>query len=166
MIAMIEDGTVFLIHLDKNSPSQLGFPNLLKALQTSWAATRSSSVVVVGPARYLSKQLALLIMDDEEEFPAQCPLLPAQELPYMPQIMMPPSYGYEVSFKRESKGTGVFIPQSTAPRRKNRSRRQTTVDSHPKRQLNNILSDVSMKPSLQMEQPAVTAAVSIEEMKL
>ncbi|RRT73439.1 hypothetical protein BHE74_00039581 [Ensete ventricosum] len=84
----------------------------------------------------LSKQLALLIMDDEEEFPAQCPLLPAQELPYMPQIMMPPSYGYEVSFKRESKGTGVFIPQSTAPRRKNRSRRQTTVDSHPRRQLN------------------------------
>lgn len=26
----------------------------------------------------LSKQLALLIMDDEEEFPAQYPLLPAQ----------------------------------------------------------------------------------------
>ncbi|CAL9092136.1 unnamed protein product [Musa textilis] len=84
----------------------------------------------------LSKQLALLIMDDEEEFPAQYPLLPAQELPCMPQIMMPPSYGYEVSYRRESKGTGVFIPQSTAPRRKNRPRRQTAADSHPQRQLN------------------------------
>ncbi|RWW23952.1 hypothetical protein GW17_00011786 [Ensete ventricosum] len=105
----------------------------------------------------LSKQIALLIMDDEEEFPVQCPqlpvqvgcqllpliskcLLPTQDLPYMPQVMMPPPYGYELlAYRRESKGTGVFIPRSAAPRRKNnnRSRRSTAADSNTtQRQLN------------------------------
>ncbi|RRT32562.1 hypothetical protein B296_00047569 [Ensete ventricosum] len=71
----------------------------------------------------LSKQIALLIMDDEEEFPVQCPQLPVQLLAY----------------RRESKGTGVFIPRSAAPRRKNnnRSRRSTAADSNTtQRQLN------------------------------
>ncbi|KAJ8500481.1 hypothetical protein OPV22_011033 [Ensete ventricosum] len=88
----------------------------------------------------LSKQIALLIMDDEEEFPVQCPQLPVQDLPYMPQVMMPPPYGYELlAYRRESKGTGVFIPRSAAPRRKNnnRSRRSTAADSNTtQRQLN------------------------------
>ncbi|WOK95987.1 hypothetical protein Cni_G04694 [Canna indica] len=79
----------------------------------------------------LSKQIALLIMDDEEDFPLQCPQLHHQELPQMPRMMMPHLLPYRfevVSHRRESKGTGVFIPRSTAPiRRKNRSRRSTTT---------------------------------------
>ncbi|CAL9106016.1 uncharacterized protein LOC135633047 [Musa acuminata AAA Group] len=101
----------------------------------------------------LSKQIALLIMDDEEEFPVQCPQLPIQDLPYMPQVMMPPAYGYElVAYRRESKGTGVFIPRSAAPRRKNnnRSRRSTAADSNTHRQLNKsaaVASQVTNKCS-------------------
>ncbi|RWW22304.1 hypothetical protein GW17_00013503 [Ensete ventricosum] len=87
----------------------------------------------------LSKRMALLIMEDEEESPAQCPTLPVQELPYMPQMLMLPPHTNEVSARRrESKGTGVFIPlSSAAPRRKNRSRRSTTAaedSSNPQRQ--------------------------------
>lgn len=54
-----------------------------------------------------------------------------QGLPCMPQTMMlPSSCGYEkLAFGRERKGTGVFIPLSTAPRRKNRPRRSTWVDN-------------------------------------
>ncbi|THU70168.1 hypothetical protein C4D60_Mb08t22180 [Musa balbisiana] len=85
----------------------------------------------------LSKRMALLIMEDEEESPAQCPTLPVQELPYMPQMLMLPPHTNEVAYRRrESKGTGVFIPLSTAPGRKNRSRRSTAVEdsSNPPRQ--------------------------------
>ncbi|CAL9777357.1 unnamed protein product [Musa acuminata subsp. burmannicoides] len=86
----------------------------------------------------LSKRMALLIMEDEEESPAQCPTLPVQELPYMPQILMLPPHTNEVAYRRrESKGTGVFIPLSTAPGRKNRSRRSSTAvedSSNPQRQ--------------------------------
>ncbi|CAD5183992.1 unnamed protein product [Musa acuminata subsp. malaccensis] len=79
----------------------------------------------------LSKQIAMLIMDDEEEFPVQCPPLPVQGLPCMPRTMMlPSSYGYEeMAIGRERRGTGVFIPLSTAPRRKKRPRRSTWVDN-------------------------------------
>ncbi|RWW28149.1 hypothetical protein GW17_00007388 [Ensete ventricosum] len=71
----------------------------------------------------------MLIMDDEEELPVECPTLPVQRLPCTPQIMMlPSSYGYEMAFRRERKGTGVFIPLSTAPTSKNRrpTRRSST----------------------------------------
>ncbi|XP_074588530.1 uncharacterized protein LOC141844372 [Curcuma longa] len=75
----------------------------------------------------LSKQIAMLIMDDEEEFPTQCPPLPVQEIAYVPQmIMLMPPYTSEMVQRRERKGTGVFIPKSTAPRKKNKSRRPTT----------------------------------------
>ncbi|XP_074587704.1 uncharacterized protein LOC141843545 [Curcuma longa] len=78
----------------------------------------------------LSRQIALLIMDDEEQLPVhmQYPPLPVQELPYMPQMMMPPTYGYDqAAYTREmSKGTGVFIPRSTTPRRKNRPRNKSS----------------------------------------
>ncbi|URE29403.1 hypothetical protein MUK42_16816 [Musa troglodytarum] len=85
----------------------------------------------------LSKRMALLIMEDEEESPAQCPTLPVQELPCMPQMSMLPPHTHEVAYRRrESKGTGVFIPLSAAPRRKNRPRRSTAVEdsSNPQRQ--------------------------------
>ncbi|XP_042415723.1 uncharacterized protein LOC122004902 [Zingiber officinale] len=102
----------------------------------------------------LSRQIALLIMDDEEQLPVhmQYPPLPVhQELPYMPHIMMPPTYGYDqVTYTREmSKGTGVFIPRSTTPRRKNRPRnKSSSVKNYnfPRQQLQKsaiMVSDVS-----------------------
>ncbi|RRT58148.1 hypothetical protein B296_00011388 [Ensete ventricosum] len=78
----------------------------------------------------------MIIMDDEEEFPVECPTLPVQRLPCTPQIMMlPSSYGYEMAFRRERKGTGVFIPLSTAPTSKNRrpTRRSSTSVDKPQR---------------------------------
>ncbi|KAG6485103.1 uncharacterized protein LOC122012575 [Zingiber officinale] len=100
----------------------------------------------------LSRQLALLVMDDEEQLPVhmQCPPLPLRELPYMPQIMMPPSsHGYDqVAYRREmSKGTGVFIPRSTsAPRRKNRSRNKCSPVEHynfPRQHLQKTATTIS-----------------------
>ncbi|KAJ8472016.1 hypothetical protein OPV22_026359 [Ensete ventricosum] len=93
----------------------------------------------------LGKQIALLIMDDEEEFPVHCPQLPVQELPCMPQIMIPPPHSYQVAYRRESKGTGVFIPCSTAPRKKNRPRRPSPspADGNPHRQLGKSAAVVS-----------------------
>ncbi|CAL9167301.1 unnamed protein product [Musa hybrid cultivar] len=93
----------------------------------------------------LAKQIALLIMDDEEEFPVHSPQLPVQELPCMPQIMIPPPQSYQVAYRRESKGTGVFIPCSTAPRKKNRPRRSSPSppDSNPHRQLGKSAAVVS-----------------------
>ncbi|XP_074586038.1 uncharacterized protein LOC141841743 [Curcuma longa] len=77
----------------------------------------------------LSKQIAMLITDDEEELPIQYPPLPVQykqEIAYMPHMtMLMPPYINEVAQRRESKGTGVFIPKSTAPRRKGKPRRPT-----------------------------------------
>lgn len=48
-----------------------------------------------------------------------------QGLHHVPQAMVPPPYTYyEVAYNTgESKGTGVFIPRFTAPRRKHRAGR-------------------------------------------
>ncbi|KAH7677045.1 hypothetical protein IHE45_07G056100 [Dioscorea alata] len=79
----------------------------------------------------LSRQLALLIMDDDEQFPVQPP--PPLPFPGFHQVsqavMMPSSLTYEASFMRESKGTGVFIPQCKYPRRKNRSGRPNSSNN-------------------------------------
>ncbi|XP_010942464.1 uncharacterized protein [Elaeis guineensis] len=83
----------------------------------------------------LSKQIALLIMDDDDqEFPVQCPSLPVQGLHYMPQTIIPHPIGYEVAYRRESKGTGVFIPRSTLPTRKNKSGRSTPINTNSHKQ--------------------------------
>ncbi|WOL06765.1 hypothetical protein Cni_G15499 [Canna indica] len=98
----------------------------------------------------LSKQIAMLIMDDEENFPAQCPL-PVQEYPYMPHdpIMMLPPYLNEVAYRRESRGTGVFIPKSTtAPRRKNKSKRSTAMEKNSQNQLQKPASHVANNTSI------------------
>ncbi|KAJ4779414.1 S100P-binding protein [Rhynchospora pubera] len=72
----------------------------------------------------LSEQIALLIMDEEEEFPLQCQPLPLQGFNHVPQAMVPPLYTYyDVAYTGESKGTGVFIPRFTAPKRKHRAGR-------------------------------------------
>ncbi|KAH7667014.1 hypothetical protein IHE45_12G031700 [Dioscorea alata] len=78
----------------------------------------------------LSKQIALLIMEDDDDgFPMHYPShAPPQGFHQVPQIVvMPPSlanYEASLSCKRESKGTGVFIPQcypkkKTKPSNKN-----------------------------------------------
>ncbi|XP_008797044.1 uncharacterized protein LOC103712332 [Phoenix dactylifera] len=83
----------------------------------------------------LSKQIALLIMDDDDqEFPVQRPSLPIQGFPYIPQTIMPPPSGCEVAYRRESKGTGVFIPRSTLPRGKNKPGRSTPINTNSHKQ--------------------------------
>ncbi|KAG6472081.1 uncharacterized protein LOC122029744 [Zingiber officinale] len=70
----------------------------------------------------LSKQISLLIMDDDKgELHAQFPQLPRQ-------IIVPPYYGFEAACRRESRGTGVFIPRAAVPRRKNKSRKPIQAD--------------------------------------
>ncbi|KAK8959634.1 hypothetical protein KSP40_PGU017664 [Platanthera guangdongensis] len=73
----------------------------------------------------LSKQIALLITEDDEDdvqrmkFPQQYLPVPVQGYyAHFPQIMTPPFYAYEHTCIRESRGTGVFIPKSSPPRRK------------------------------------------------
>ncbi|XP_042487954.1 uncharacterized protein LOC122091242 [Macadamia integrifolia] len=78
----------------------------------------------------LSKQISLLIMDDDEEDPpATCPPVSFQAFSqtYYPSVFSP--LLYEPSCGRESKGTGVFIPKSSLPRRKNRQGRYTSFNS-------------------------------------
>ncbi|ONK55214.1 uncharacterized protein A4U43_UnF6350 [Asparagus officinalis] len=78
----------------------------------------------------LSRQISLLIMDDDDEgggglFQTQSPPPHFQGFHHMQQqqSMMPQSYmyHYQMSCRRESKGTGVFIPRSSPyPRSKNK----------------------------------------------
>eukprot|EP00262_Sarcandra_glabra_P012481 TRINITY_DN322_c0_g1_i1.p1 TRINITY_DN322_c0_g1~~TRINITY_DN322_c0_g1_i1.p1 ORF type:complete len:133 (-),score=5.19 TRINITY_DN322_c0_g1_i1:205-603(-) len=83
----------------------------------------------------LSKQIALLIMDDDEGSPAPCPSVVAlQGFSHSHRPIASSTFGLEQSCVRESRGTGVFIPRSSMPRRKNRSGRfmsfNTTANSH------------------------------------
>ncbi|CAN4112762.1 unnamed protein product [Withania somnifera] len=79
----------------------------------------------------LSKQISLLIMDDDEhehENEKSSAYRPsANSLQAFSQVMYPAtraSHVYEKNSRREiSKGTGVFIPLSSHPRRKNRQLR-------------------------------------------
>ncbi|KAF3457188.1 hypothetical protein FNV43_RR01845 [Rhamnella rubrinervis] len=74
----------------------------------------------------LSKQISLLIMDDEEDPLANCPSVTLQAFSSAihPPVQFP--LQYEQVCRRESKGTGVFIPQSSQPRRKQRQGRFTS----------------------------------------
>ncbi|KAL5785469.1 hypothetical protein ACOSQ2_007861 [Xanthoceras sorbifolium] len=75
----------------------------------------------------LSRQISLLIMDDDdhEDPVARCPTVSFQPLSranYPNPTAPSPFYCHEQSCRRESKGTGVFIPQSSQPRRNNKNR--------------------------------------------
>ncbi|KAJ8563577.1 hypothetical protein K7X08_032029 [Anisodus acutangulus] len=76
----------------------------------------------------LSKRISLLIMDDDEEHPStHCSSAPLQAFS---QQVDPPTrtpYLYGQRCKRENKGTGVFIPRSSHPRRKNRRGRSIST---------------------------------------
>ncbi|KAJ0977492.1 hypothetical protein J5N97_012966 [Dioscorea zingiberensis] len=81
----------------------------------------------------LSKQIALLIMeDDDDEFPLQCPNSKTSPqlkgFARVPQVVVIPPIrnigNHEAPFRRESKGTGVFIPPCSYPKKKNKSSRE------------------------------------------
>ncbi|KAF4350199.1 hypothetical protein F8388_001804 [Cannabis sativa] len=90
----------------------------------------------------LSKQISLLIMDEEEEEEeeedplANYPSVSFQAFSHVIHNNIPPAvqshqFVYEQSCKRESsKGTGVFIPQSSQPRRKQRHGRSSFGSSY------------------------------------
>ncbi|KAJ0035406.1 hypothetical protein Pint_24885 [Pistacia integerrima] len=77
----------------------------------------------------LSKQISLLIMDDDEDPVARCPSVSFQAFSRANHPTAPSPFFYEQSCRRESKGTGVFIPQSTQPRRKHRQGRFSSFNS-------------------------------------
>ncbi|KAI3863963.1 hypothetical protein MKW98_031555 [Papaver atlanticum] len=67
----------------------------------------------------LSKEIALLIMDDDDDHPVvRCPKSVSIQQVFSHRPAVPSQLLYEHT--REVKGTGVFIPRSL-PRRKNRS---------------------------------------------
>ncbi|KAL2530472.1 uncharacterized protein Fot_23073 [Forsythia ovata] len=71
----------------------------------------------------LSQQISLLLMDDDEVSLAHCSSVNLQALT---QAIRPATQtSYDQTSRRESKGTGVFIPRSLHPTRKNRQGRFT-----------------------------------------
>ncbi|KAJ1428761.1 hypothetical protein SESBI_08866 [Sesbania bispinosa] len=97
----------------------------------------------------LSKEIALLIMDEDEDPLACCPADPLQALPGA--IHPPPQFAflYEHALRRESKGTGVFIPQATQPRRKHRRGRSGSYAKYQKQsQDTRMVSQVPHKNSI------------------
>ncbi|KAK7245828.1 hypothetical protein RIF29_40680 [Crotalaria pallida] len=74
----------------------------------------------------LSKEISLLIMDEDEDPIASFPKDPFQA--FSGAVHPPPQFAfiYEQALRRESKGTGVFIPQATQPRRKQRRGRSNS----------------------------------------
>ncbi|KAI3948092.1 hypothetical protein MKX01_014691 [Papaver californicum] len=78
----------------------------------------------------LSKEIALLIMDDDDDHPVVgCPKSVSiqQVFSHRPAVQSPLLYEQT----REVKGTGVFIPRSL-PRRKNRSQGRSYNNPNPK----------------------------------
>ncbi|KAK7363717.1 hypothetical protein VNO77_05869 [Canavalia gladiata] len=81
----------------------------------------------------LSKQISLLIMDEDEDRTASCS---AHSLQSFSGAIHPPAesvFLYEQALRRQSKGTGVFIPQSTQPRRKHRKGRSSSHAKYQKK---------------------------------
>ncbi|CAL5416079.1 unnamed protein product [Camellia sinensis] len=88
----------------------------------------------------LNKQISLLIMDDDDgdDPVAHCPsvslqgfsraVYPAAQAQAQAQPP-PPPFSYQQTCRRESKGTGVFIPQSSHPRRKNRQGKNSSSNN-------------------------------------
>ncbi|KAL3749172.1 uncharacterized protein LOC104424707 isoform X1 [Eucalyptus grandis] len=77
----------------------------------------------------LSKQISLLIMDEDEHLPVtQWPSAPLQGFSRMEinSSSMPSPSLYEQVCARESKGTGVFIPKCSHPRRRSRHGRHSS----------------------------------------
>ncbi|KAF8392428.1 hypothetical protein HHK36_022770 [Tetracentron sinense] len=83
----------------------------------------------------LSKQISLLIMDDDDENPvAQYPSASLQGFSRPCHPTSPSPLLYEQTCRREIKGTGVFIPRSSLPRRKNRQGRVASFNNKSHKQ--------------------------------
>ncbi|XP_022773856.1 uncharacterized protein LOC111316106 isoform X2 [Durio zibethinus] len=84
----------------------------------------------------LSKQISLLIMDDDDEDPvARCPSVSFQTFSGANYPIGQSPYPQEQICRRESsKGTGVFIPRSSQPRRKHRQGRYSSFSTKSNRQ--------------------------------
>ncbi|KAK6913890.1 hypothetical protein RJ641_021211 [Dillenia turbinata] len=67
----------------------------------------------------ISKQISLLIMDDDEDTVTR-PSVSLQGFSRTIHPTTPTPFLCEQSRRRESRGTGVFIPKTLIPRRKNR----------------------------------------------
>ncbi|KAK4365923.1 hypothetical protein RND71_013803 [Anisodus tanguticus] len=82
----------------------------------------------------LSKRISLLIMDDDEEHSStHCSSAPLQIFSQQVDPATRTPYLYGQSCKREIKGTGVFIPRSSHPRRKNRQGRPFSSNNNLQR---------------------------------
>ncbi|XP_010551767.1 PREDICTED: uncharacterized protein LOC104822307 [Tarenaya hassleriana] len=87
----------------------------------------------------ISRQISLLIMDEEDEHVSSS-LSPLQGL--LGGSAVSPSAHEQSCRRRESKGTGVFIPRSSQPRRKHHHHQNqgrfssfsSNPQSHPQRQ--------------------------------
>ncbi|KAJ7954934.1 DNA polymerase epsilon subunit B like [Quillaja saponaria] len=95
----------------------------------------------------LSKQISLLIMEEDEEDPvSHCPAVSLQDFS---RAIHPPAQSfflYQEADRRESKGTGVFIPQTTQPRRKHKQLGRATsyyTKSHRQHEDTRMVSQVS-----------------------
>ncbi|XVF15065.1 hypothetical protein REPUB_Repub09cG0117200 [Reevesia pubescens] len=93
----------------------------------------------------LSKQISLLIMDDDndEDTVARCPSVSFQTFSGANYPMAQSPYLQEQINTRESKGTGVFIPRSSQPRRKHRQERYNSFNTKSNRQHDNTTKMVS-----------------------
>ncbi|KAL2339159.1 hypothetical protein Fmac_013605 [Flemingia macrophylla] len=98
----------------------------------------------------LSKQISLLIMDEDEDPLASSNSDSLQN--FSGSIQPHPQCGFlfeEAMRTQISKGTGVFIPQSTKPRRKHRKGKSISNSKYQKQsQDTKLVSQVPIKSSL------------------
>lgn len=95
----------------------------------------------------LSKEISLLIMDEDEDPLASCP--PHSLQGFSGAIHHPPQFAflYEHALRRESKGTGVFIPQAAQPGRKQRKGRSSSYAKHQNQKQSQDTRMVSQVPN-------------------
>ncbi|KAK8482402.1 hypothetical protein V6N13_111242 [Hibiscus sabdariffa] len=90
----------------------------------------------------LSRQISLLIMDDEDPV-SRCPSVSFQTFSGANYPVTQSPHLQEQILKRESKGTGVFIPKASHPRRKNRQGKYSSFNRKTNRQLDNTTKTAS-----------------------
>ncbi|XP_021274533.1 uncharacterized protein LOC110409497 [Herrania umbratica] len=97
----------------------------------------------------LSKQISLLIMDDDED-PVASPSVSFQAFSGANYPIAQPPFLHDQICRRESKGTGVFIPRSSQPRRKHRQGRYSSFNTKSNRKHDNtrMVSQASYNSSL------------------
>ncbi|KAG4154243.1 hypothetical protein ERO13_D03G046400v2 [Gossypium hirsutum] len=93
----------------------------------------------------LSKQISLLIMDDEDPV-STCPSVSFQTFSAANYLITQSPYLQEQICRRESKGTGVFIPKASHPRRKHRQGRYSSFNRKSNRHHDNT-TKMASQPS-------------------